>query len=131
MNWNFLLKAEIGGEKLSWKLAKDVSSEYSRAKQSGHYDDSSFLLSSKDNYENDLNDKKQIFRAKDSQFIDEPGPDDIAQGEAGDCWFLSSLCAFANEVEFSEKDKGKNCLLYKNAIFHLYSSQIQIYAKFQ
>ena len=23
-------------------------------------------------------------------------PDDIQQGEAGDCWFLSSLCSFAN-----------------------------------
>ena len=37
---------------------------------------------------------KELQINKDKSFVETAGTDDITQGEAGDCWFLSSLCAF-------------------------------------
>ena len=77
--------------------------EFSAAESgSGPYNDSNFLLSDKINNYGNTDD--QIYRAhhmgcktENKTFVKSPGPDDIAQGEAGDCWFLSSLCAFVTD----------------------------------
>lgn len=68
------------------------------------FNDTEFLLSDKvKNYGNDTAD--QIFevnlhdKANGRHFIDDIEASDIAQGEAGDCWFLSSLCSFANLID--------------------------------
>merc|ERR1711935_65420 len=59
------------------------------------------------NYGNDSAD--QIFEVGDNTFIDGIEASDIAQGEAGDCWFLSSLCSFANYI--NERGGADNALL--------------------
>lgn len=80
----------------------NVQEEYERARSGNKpYKDGQFRLSdSKNNYGNT---EEQIIHVlkelqnSDKSFVDTAGPDDIAQGEAGDCWFLSSLCSFVNE----------------------------------
>ena len=113
------LKVVIGDEQLVWpsKENSNAETEYGKAERAGRrFNDSTFLLSDKDNnYGNtdeqiysvldgieDTKDEKDVEKRR--TFVDEPGPDDIAQGEAGDCWFLSSLCSIVNVSKAGEKE---------------------------
>ena len=97
----------IGGEELSWNLAKDTSATYERGKRSRPFEDKDFLLSDNGengrphNYENDLNDQKQIFRARDSIFVDDPDADDIAQGRVVNLVFLKILYKLSTNIRNS------------------------------
>ena len=66
----------------------------------GRFDDDTFELSwgRKEPVQNYSNEIEHILTLEaGDRFIEgRASPDDIKQGEAGDCWFLSSLCSFAN-----------------------------------
>ena len=96
-----VFKVIIGDDNLIWENEEnEIADRELEDAENGvfNYIDDSFKLS--DGVNNYGNTPDQIMHVKQQPvptFVDLPGPDDIAQGEAGDCWFLSSLCAFVNQ----------------------------------
>jgi len=110
-------RVKFGDGKLSFNYAsRDTRKKFESARgASRKFEDDEFLLEDKVmNYGNDTAD--QIICVSDKVFIDGIDPTDIAQGEAGDCWFLSSLCSFANYVEKNEKEKRTTSNLLRRVI---------------
>jgi len=93
-------KVQIGDSSLviSNSNNSNVEREYKNAVNGSYpYRDRSFNLADSSNYGNP---PSEIFEVKPKEdiFVDEPGTDDIKQGNACDCWFLSSLCSLAHEA---------------------------------
>merc|ERR1712131_340862 len=110
-------RVKFGDGNLSFNYAtNDTRKRFQAARGSSQkFEDDEFLLEDKEmNYGNDTAD--QILCVSDKVFIDGIDPTDIAQGEAGDCWFLSSLCSFANYVEKNEREKRTTSNLLRRVI---------------